>query len=338
MRIMAQSSDNLEYPFESLFSDAEDDYKIDRAARPYTDTAAESTNDDSNSTDEEWEDWEDEEMVPSDRGDVAGEAEGQHDDEDSGQESESRSKSVSPARALADGDIPMAEPNIHSSSGGTFTTSSYDRGSGSRSPLRAATKTPTTSRSGYCSWRTGKTRGTKTSAKEPDCQLIIDVLSLLQSRKSSLAEFLIEFSWGERQCMKNCTYHQRISRFRAEFFKSKQFRQLFKLWCTPPHSAKSHKSRPSGGRDVIIPEVTDLLLDVFVKELRAVYPLVRSSGTYTQDELTHLSIYDLQRAVSSSAPRLWQMLGRLAGDDGTNNNQRDPSMVNIRIFLAEDAY
>ncbi|KAI0731520.1 hypothetical protein C8Q72DRAFT_951184 [Fomitopsis betulina] len=57
--------------------------------------------------------------------------------------------------------------------------------------------------------------------RKPWCQVVVNTLDYLQSRKMTLGEFLRDLSWGEQECTRDCTCHSRIVRFRAGFFNSR---------------------------------------------------------------------------------------------------------------------
>ena len=164
------------------------------------------------------------------------------------------------------------------------------------------------------------------------CKLVIDVLDYIKhEKKSTLAAFLKEFSWGEHQCKKNCDCHHRISRYRTEFFKSKFFPEVVDLWCKPPRVSTSKRSRPMGGRRTLIPAAEKLMQETFKKELSKLDPSFRGidNSNLTRSQLTSISIPGLITEVKTKAPRLWDLLSRLgthrtAGRQGTS---KDISMV-----------
>lgn len=173
------------------------------------------------------------------------------------------------------------------------------------------------------------------------CQLVMDVLKYIKEVKhSTLATFLKEFSWGDRDCKQNCDCHFRMTRYRTQFFKSKHFPTIFERWCKPPRSSSSHRSRPLGGRCTIIPAAEALVRDELKRELKRVDRLFRSADMkLTRQGLTSTSIPTLVSQVKVMALKCWSLLSWLCGDDGEQRNMRDPSMVshtainNIRTSL-----
>ena len=165
------------------------------------------------------------------------------------------------------------------------------------------------------------------------CQLVMDVLGYIKDVKhTTLAAFLKEFSWGDRDCKQNCDCHFRMTRYRTQFFKSKHFPTIIERWCKPPRSSASHRSRPRGGRHTIIPAAEALVRDELKRELKHVDHLFRSTDMkLTRQGLTSTSIPDLTSQIKTMAPKLWSLLSWLCGDDGAQRNTRDPSMVSHTI-------
>ncbi|KZT71843.1 hypothetical protein DAEQUDRAFT_763347 [Daedalea quercina L-15889] len=162
---------------------------------------------------------------------------------------------------------------------------------------------PTQVQSKPRSSRRGLAAPSPTPARAPKrskCERVHEVLKYLRSQKWTLAGFLAEFSWGDRECMQGCSCHASLKQFRNEFFKSAHFARLLKIWSMPPRSEHSHKSRPVGGRDVIIPVAEDLLVDIYVKELKKVDPVVRPSHTYGRNELTQLSVVATEKNTKAT--------------------------------------
>ncbi|TFY59955.1 hypothetical protein EVJ58_g5445 [Rhodofomes roseus] len=169
------------------------------------------------------------------------------------------------------------------------------------------------------------------------CKLVIDILEYIRYQKrTTLANFLKEFSWGERECTKDCECHGRIIRYRTEFFRNKDFPVLFDRWCKPPRSKASRRSRPLGGRGTIIPAAEKLVRDRLKRELKKIDPLFRSADMkLTRRELTSISLPDLVEQLQTLAPTLWSLLSWLCGDE-EKRRSRNPTMRNllmVSIFL-----
>nr|VWO98011.1 Type 1 capsular polysaccharide biosynthesis protein J (CapJ) [Ganoderma boninense] len=149
------------------------------------------------------------------------------------------------------------------------------------------------------------------------------VVDVIAEESLTVGRFLTALCWGDPGCVVN----SKLKNVRSAFMRCPELPKLLLTWWKPPRSPNSHKSRPQGARNVMEAFAKRVVEDLAHEELGQIDPLLRASGDdLSKDDLTKLSLDNLETDMRTRAPTLWTLLENLC---------KTPTQVKVKAITSK---